>query len=570
MIRSMSLHHQARLCGRRLPSGFTAGDFIAPTRFADSASRRNRMPLLAAAMLLLCLGMLSIVGARAGAQAGTASTSHNATEHKPATGGDAKPTSSKTGGDNTAHEVPTLDSVRDDVLKPMKDQEVRVQGIIGDYHQTTNRYNFHMNDQSEVEVIGNYPSTAAHTTYALNARVVREGSKYVLSEIRKERVEGGGSGGGMKIDPLLLAGGLLLAAAAVIFIVMTARSKAAAQKQGVEQQIEQERRKAEAARQEAERLRAASNSRAPASGGPGGTVVTTAPGAAAVGASGSKAMPARTIVSVGSVEVISGPHQGQKFPLQHGETRVGRAVKDGIALDRDGEVSSQHGSLIVTVDGRVLYRDESTNGSLLDGGMVHHRQAEAHSGSQLEIGASTLRITLRVPASSPAPQAPSEQAQAVVNSAAVSPGMGGVPSGQNVPALASTPAPQGSRSAATVALEMPFAQVKTPAPATQATLGAELEVLSGPDAGQRFAITRSVMGLGREDQDILLNDESVSRKHATLVYRDGKFLLTDQRSTHGTKVNGEAIGTEARELANGDQIAPGTGKTVLMFHSIHA
>ena len=48
---------------------------------------------------------------------------------------------------------------------------------------------------------------------------------------------------------------------------------------------------------------------------------------------------------------------------------------------------------------------------------------------------------------------------------------------------------------------------------------AELEVVSGPDAGRRFAITKEVMGLGRENQDILLNDQGISRKHASLAYR---------------------------------------------------
>jgi pSer/pThr/pTyr-binding forkhead associated (FHA) protein len=345
-------------------------------------------------------------------------------------------------------------------------------------------------------------------------------------------------------------------AAVVIFVVMTARSKAAAQKQEADQQIDAERRKAESARLEAERLRVAST-RAPAPPGPGGTVVASAPAA-----SGSKATPARTIVSIGAVEVVTGPHQGQKFPLQSGETRVGRTVKDGIALDRDGEVSSQHGSLIVTVDGHVLYRDESTNGSILDGTTVHHRQAEAHSGSQLEIGASTLLITLRASTASSAPQPTPIQA-VVSNPGKVAP----LPESAAVSA-APAPKPAGSRSAATIAIEVPPARAKTPAAVTQATLGAELEVLSGPEAGQRFAITRSVMGLGREDQDILLNEDSISRKHATLVYRDGKFLLTDQRSTHGTKVNGESIGSDAHELVNGDRIALGTGQTTLVFHSL--
>ena len=427
MTLSIILHHRMSSRGRRLPFRFAAKGFFAAAYFV-AASRPRHFARLRTAAMLLCLVTLPLINTRAGAQTGTASpSSHNAAGKGPTAGRDAKTILSNTGGDTGEHEVPTLNSVREDVLKPLQDQEVRVQGIIGDYHQTTTRYNFHMNDQSEVEVIGSYPA-AAHTTYILNARVVREGAKYVLSEIRKERVDGGS----LKADPLLVSGILLLVAAAVIFIVMTARSKTA-QKQGMEPPGEQEPRKAEAARQEGERLRSAS-------GEPGRDIAAPAPQFAAAGAGGSRAAPPRTLVSVGSVEVISGLHRGDKFPLLAGETPIGRAVKDGISLDRDGVVSSSHGRLTVN-NGRVLYRDDSANGSLLDGIEVHHAEAEVRNGSELEIGASTLRITLRATALDPARQAePAEPIQAVVSSPAAAPAAAEISSGQSVP-VSSVPSP---------------------------------------------------------------------------------------------------------------------------------
>ena len=59
------------------------------------------------------------------------------------------------------------------------------------------------------------------------------------------------------------------------------------------------------------------------------------------------------------------------------------------------------------------------------------------------------------------------------------------------------------------------------------SFGLELVVLEGPDAGARFALDRPEIQLGRGDPngaDILLNDHSVSSKHAIFnVY--GQYII---------------------------------------------
>lgn len=434
----------------------------------------------------------------------------------------------------------TLTSVGQDTLAQYVNQQVKAQGIIGSYIGDKTRYSFAMDNGSAVQVVGSFPDIGG-ARWTLTARVIREGTKYVLSEVSKEPV-GGSNSSSSKVDPLLLAGGFLILAALITFVVMTMRSKSARQKEAYEQQIQDERRRGEAARAEAERLRGGAG-RPGKADGPGGTVVAGADGAA-------PRQPAHTIVSIGSVEVMNGPHVGQKFPLQTGETRIGRAKDRGVAilLDKDGEVSSYHGSIVVIMDGRMLYKDESTNGSVVDGKLVHHSQCELHSGSQLEFGGTNLKVTLRMPVSAGSPGSPLPVTPPVASQ------------GEAVPVA--------PRSAPTVSLEAPQPLAKAPAAPTMAGYGAELEAVEGPEAGRRFAITRATTTLGREDRDIILNDESVSRSHATLSAKDGKFILFDNGSAHGTRVAGENVGADGRTLAHGDKIVLGNGRTVLLFHQI--
>jgi FHA domain-containing protein len=55
--------------------------------------------------------------------------------------------------------------------------------------------------------------------------------------------------------------------------------------------------------------------------------------------------------------------------------------------------------------------------------------------------------------------------------------------------------------------------------------------------------------------DILLDDASVSRRHAVIVHRGGKAVLLDDRSLNGIFVNGERVGEAA--LSDGDAIVIG-------------
>jgi hypothetical protein len=82
-----------------------------------------------------------------------------------------------------------------------------------------------------------------------------------------------------------------------------------------------------------------------------------------------------------------------------------------------------------------------------------------------------------------------------------------------------------------------------------------LKVVQGPVPGQSFAITRSVIVVGRDPgNDIVLDVPSVSRKHARLTYQDGWFHVQDLGSANGVVVNGVRVAGSQR-IAPGDQVA---------------
>ncbi len=72
--------------------------------------------------------------------------------------------------------------------------------------------------------------------------------------------------------------------------------------------------------------------------------------------------------------------------------------------------------------------------------------------------------------------------------------------------------------------------------------------------------------IGRDmDCNITVNDQMVSGKHAVLLYRAGKYSITDQQSSHGTFVNGEDIELEPRYIKDNDEIR--IGETIFKFRT---
>jgi hypothetical protein len=87
--------------------------------------------------------------------------------------------------------------------------------------------------------------------------------------------------------------------------------------------------------------------------------------------------------------------------------------------------------------------------------------------------------------------------------------------------------------------------------------GPALVVRSGGGrAGESFLPSGERTRIGRSpDCEIFLDDVTVSRNHAVLVERDGKFFVEDKGSLNGTFVNRRRIDNAA--LENGDELQIG-------------
>jgi len=73
---------------------------------------------------------------------------------------------------------------------------------------------------------------------------------------------------------------------------------------------------------------------------------------------------------------------------------------------------------------------------------------------------------------------------------------------------------------------------------------------------REFVLNQSEITIGREkDNDIILENENVSRRHARISRRMGRFYLSDLASKNGTSLNGEII--KKAVMRDGDEIRLG-------------
>lgn len=92
---------------------------------------------------------------------------------------------------------------------------------------------------------------------------------------------------------------------------------------------------------------------------------------------------------------------------------------------------------------------------------------------------------------------------------------------------------------------------------------ASLVVRSGSQAGSTFALDGAVTRLGRHpDSDIMLDDITVSRRHAEIVRDGGRYEIVDDGSLNGTYVNGERV--DRVELRQGDEVQIGKFRLVFL------
>ena len=117
------------------------------------------------------------------------------------------------------------------------------------------------------------------------------------------------------------------------------------------------------------------------------------------------------------------------------------------------------------------------------------------------------------------------------------------------------------------------AETAAPAPAVSDAAAPVLTVVPDPpsafdhppavltlSSGQRIELHEGHYVIGRHlENDIVLNDTNVSRRHAEFVCAAGEVVVKDLGSTNGTKVNGVVINGE-QLLQHGDVVTLGTSQ----------
>ncbi len=227
------------------------------------------------------------------------------------------------------------------------------------------------------------------------------------------------------------------------------------------------------------------------------------------------------------LEVLEGPEAGKKFELKKLITSVGRKNCDIVI--NDPTVSSRHCTIEVSQEDIIIYDQNSTNGTLVNGERVS--SCPLQNLDEIQLGETKLLVSIIADPYAIYEEPGTEQLEPI------------------------TP----SWDEETSVLGSGIANPELPE-----EYQAVLEVEAGPNKGQRFPLKRRSTVLGRgKSADISLDDDSVSVRHAQIeIHSKDKITIKDLASTNGTRVNGKLV--SAIKIRNGDQIQ--LGKTKLTFY----
>ena len=92
-----------------------------------------------------------------------------------------------------------------------------------------------------------------------------------------------------------------------------------------------------------------------------------------------------------------------------------------------------------------------------------------------------------------------------------------------------------------------------------------LVTFSHDEFGQDYKLYAGKNKIGSANNcDIIVPDSTISGEHATILFRDGEFLIKDHFSTNGTRINGET--TDEARLKTDDEIK--LGNTSFKFKTV--
>ena len=96
--------------------------------------------------------------------------------------------------------------------------------------------------------------------------------------------------------------------------------------------------------------------------------------------------------------------------------------------------------------------------------------------------------------------------------------------------------------------------------------GAALVIRGGPNSGVTIQLSGHPVTIGRRsDNDVVIDETTVSRRHSLIMESPDGFILRDLNTTNGTFVNRSNIGQSEYPLRHGDQISVGGSEVMLVF-----
>ncbi len=201
------------------------------------------------------------------------------------------------------------------------------------------------------------------------------------------------------------------------------------------------------------------------------------------------------------LQVTDGPLKGRQLEISSAPLYIGRDGGQCQLILADDKASRVHARLLLLPDGKLLIEDNnSTNGIFINSEKVN-RSAIISPSDNVLVGSTPLRFQVVKGASAPGDHAE----QAALN----------------------------------------LRDGKTYRPMA--------------NASRAVAIAQQAITIGREaTSDIVLNHPMVSRKHAKIVFENGKHVLYDLGSANGTYVNGQRV---IRPM----QLPPGTLLSIANF-----
>lgn len=229
------------------------------------------------------------------------------------------------------------------------------------------------------------------------------------------------------------------------------------------------------------------------------------------------------LTKVAWLAVEAGRLRGRQFRLEGPPVMIGRAEENPVGLFGDPGVQPRHALIERRNEGYVLKNLAVQAGTFVNGGRAE--SVELHDADIIKISNYELSFHLR-------------------------PGASGERSIAQPVAMRSAPPPA--------------SLTPSPAPATSAASASNPSAWLINGSGERFGVRLgTATQIGRAlDNDVVVNDSSVSRHHATIESRNGSFTMRDLDSQNGTFVSGEKV--NQTPIKDGDSLK--FGDAVFTFH----